>query len=320
MDKKKICIVTPCYNEEANVVPLYEAVKKEFEKLPDYAYSHLFIDNDSKDKTPILLEGLAAKDKNVKVILNTRNFGHLRSPFHGLMSAPGDAVISLVADFQDPPEMIPILLNKWREGYKSVIAVKTKSREKPLMFLIRKLYYKIVRKVSEIESIDNYTGFGLYDRVVIEAMRRLNDPYPYMRGMICEIGYGYATIEYTQPRRQRGITKNNFYTLLDLALLGITSNSKVPLRIATIVGSAMAGVSFCVAMVYLFLKLFNWDTFTMGMAPVAIGVWFLGSVQLFFIGLLGEYIGNIYTKVADRPHVFEKKRINLDDDDSVGSR
>jgi len=318
--KKKICVVTPCYNEESNVVLLYEAVKKEFQKLPRYEYCHLFIDNDSQDKTPILLEGLAARDVKVKVILNARNFGHLRSPFHGLMSAPGDAVISMVADFQDPPEMIPSLINKWEEGFKSVIAVKTKSKEVPLMFIIRKIYYGIVRKISDIGSIDNYTGFGLYDRVVIEGMRRLNDPYPYMRGMICEIGYKYTTIEFTQPRRQRGITKNNFYTLFDLAMLGITANSKVPLRIATIIGMIMSSISMCVALVYLILKLCNWDTFSVGMAPVAIGVWFLGSIQLFFTGLLGEYIGNIYTQVANRPHVFEKKRINLDIESEKGDK
>jgi len=313
MAKRKVCVVTPCYNEEGNIVPLYEAVKKEFENLPQYEYSHLFIDNDSQDKTPIVLEGLAARDPNVIVILNTRNFGHLRSPFHGILSAPGAAVISMAADFQDPPEMIPLLVRRWEEGFKSVIAVKTKSKEKLIMFLIRKIYYKIVRKISDIKSIDNFTGFGLYDRTVVEAMRRLNDPYPYLRGMICEIGYEYATIEYTQPRRQRGVTKNNFYTLFDLAMLGITANSKIPLRIATLAGIALSCLSLVIALAYLILKLIYWDTFSMGMAPVAIGVWFLGSIQLFFIGLLGEYIGNIYTKVADRPHVFEKKRINMDD-------
>jgi polyisoprenyl-phosphate glycosyltransferase len=317
MAKKRICVVTPCYNEESNVIPLYEAVKEEFNKLSQYEYCHLFIDNCSQDKTAILLEGLAARDKNVKVILNSRNFGHLRSPFHGMMSAPGDAVISMVADFQDPPDMIPMLLKKWEEGFKSVIAVKTKSRERRMIFLVRKVYYHMVRKISDIGSIDNYTGFGLYDRVIIEAMRRLNDPYPYTRGMILEIGYDYATVEFTQPRRQRGITKNNFYTLFDLAMLGITANSKVPLRIATIVGILMSGISLCVALVYLILKILYWETFSIGIAPVAIGVWFLGSVQLFFIGLLGEYIGNIYAKVADRPHVFEKKRINLDSESAT---
>ena len=316
MSKKIICIVTPCYNEESNVVQLYEAVKCEFQKLPQYDYFHLFIDNDSKDNTVILLEGLAARDHNVKVILNARNFGHLRSPFHGMMSAPGDAVISMVADFQDPPNMIPLFLEKWEEGYKSVVGIKSKSKENALMFIIRKIYYGLVRKISEIESIDNYTGFGLYDRIIIEAMRRLNDPYPYTRGMIGEIGYEFATIEFTQPRRQRGITKNNFYTLFDLAMLGITANSKVPLRLATITGFFMSGLSIVVAIVYFVLKLCAWNTFPVGMAPVTIGVWFLGSVQLFFVGLLGEYVGNIYTKVADRPHVFEKKRINFEENNT----
>jgi glycosyltransferase involved in cell wall biosynthesis len=310
---KHICVVTPCYNEEENVEALYTAVKKQFSLLPQYEYSHLFIDNASKDKTPVILEQLAKSDSRVKVILNARNFGHLRSPFHGMLSAPGDAVISMAADFQDPPDMIPIMLQKWEEGNLSVIAVKTKSKENALMFLIRKTYYSIVRHISEIQSIDNYTGFGLYDRKVIEGMRRLNDPYPYIRGMISEIGYSYATVEFTQPRRSRGITKNNFYTLFDLAMLGITANSKVPLRIATILGFIMSGISMLVAIAYFILKLVYGDTFSMGTAPAAIGIWFLGSLQLFFIGILGEYVINIYTRVANRPHVFEKERINFDE-------
>lgn len=313
--RKEICVVTPCYNEEDNVILLYEAVKSEFSKLPQYTYSHLFIDNDSKDKTPQILRELASRDKNVKVILNARNFGQLRSPFHAMLSAPGDAVITMCADFQDPPDMIPLFLEKWEEGNKTVIGIKTKSKENPFIFFLRKRYYHFVRKISEIESIDNYTGFGLYDRVIIEDMRRLNDPYPYIRGMISEIGFGYATIEFTQPRRERGITKNNFYSLFDIAMLGITSNSKIPLRIATITGFCMAGLSMAVALVYFIFKLIYWDTFSMGMAPTTIGIWFLGSVQLAFIGLLGEYVGNIYTMVADRPHVFEKCRINLDEDE-----
>lgn len=313
MQKKQICVVTPCYNEEENVEALYNAVKEQFSLLPQYEYSHLFIDNASKDNTPSILEQLATKDSRVKVILNARNFGHLRSPFHGMLSAPGDAVISMAADFQDPPDMIPLLLQKWEEGNLSVIAVKTKSKESPIMFLIRKIYYSIVRRISEIQSIDNYTGFGLYDRAVIEGMRRLNDPYPYIRGMISEIGYSYATVAFTQPRRSRGITKNNFYTLFDLAMLGITANSKVPLRIATFLGFIMSGISMLVAITYFILKLVHWETFSMGTAPATIGIWFLGSLQLFFIGILGEYVINIYTRVANRPHVFEKKRINFED-------
>lgn len=317
MTKKHISIVTPCYNEEDNVVLLYDAVQKEFSKLPQYEYSHVFIDNNSQDKTQLILEGLASRDQHVKAIFNARNFGQLRSPFHGMLIAPGDAVITIAADFQDPPEMIPLLLEKWEEGYLSVIGIKSKSKENPIMFLIRKMYYMIVRSISEIKSIDNYTGFGLYDRAVIEAMRRLNDPLPYIRGMICEIGYEYATVEFTQPKRERGITKNNFYKLFDLAMLGITSNSKVPLRIATFFGFAMSGLSMVVAIIYFILKLVYWDTFSMGVAPASIGIWFLGSLQLGFIGLLGEYVINIYTKVADRPHVFEKKRINFEEQNQI---
>ena len=313
MIKKTICVVTPCYNEKGNIRQIYEAVKEEFSKLDNYNYYHLFIDNNSHDGTQTILEELARLDKNVLVIMNARNFGHLRSPFHALMSAPGDALISLVADFQDPPEMIPSLIKGWEDGFKSVIAVKTQSQENRFMFLIRTFYYKFVRSISEIGSIDNYTGFGLYDREIIEAMRRISDPIPYMRGMICEIGLNYTTIEFTQPRRERGITKNNFYTLFDLALLGLTANSKVPLRIATIFGFGMSLFCMLIAVIYFILKLIFWSTFSIGMAPVTIGVWFLGSVQLFFIGVLGEYVGNIYTKVSDRAHVFEKRRINFPD-------
>jgi glycosyltransferase involved in cell wall biosynthesis len=307
-----ISVVTPCYNEEENVVPLYHAIKKVFEGLPDYEYEHLYIDNCSTDKTPQLLEELARQDRQVKVILNSRNFGHIRSPFHGIISAGGDAVICMASDFQDPPDMIPLFIEKWNEGYKSVLAVKKKSRENGLMFLIRKMYYRLSNSISEVRLIENATGFGLFDRCVVDAMREMKDPYPYMRGMICEIGYDIALVEFTQPRRERGITKNNFYTLYDIAMLGITSNSRVPIRIAAMAGFVLSVLSILVSIVYLVLKLIFWDRFNAGQAPILVGLFFFGAVQLFFIGIIGEYVGQIMTRVTNRPLVIEKKRINFD--------
>lgn len=311
---KKISIVTPCYNEEENVERLYNSVKEVFSNLPEYEFEHIFIDNCSKDKTEEILIEMASKDKRVKVILNSRNFGHIRSPYYALLQADGDAVISLVADFQDPPDMIPAFIKKWEAGNKIVIGVKNKSKEIALVFMLRKMYYKLARKISDIELIDNFTGFGLYDKRVIEILREFKDPYPYFRGMICEVGFKRAVIEFTQPRRARGITKNNFYTLYDIAMLGLTSNSKVPLRLATMIGFFIAIMSMLVAFAYFILKLIFWNTFQIGTAPLIISLFFFSSVQLLFIGILGEYIGNISTQVANRPLVIEKKRINFDDD------
>ena len=310
---KKITIMTPCYNEEENVDLLYERVKNVFAAIPQYTYEHVFIDNCSQDRTPDMLREIAKKDKNVKVILNARNFGHIRSPFHGLLQGSGDAVISMSADFQDPPEMIPDFLAKWEEGYKVVIGVKHKSQENKLIFGLRKVYYKLVKRLSEGESINNFTGFGLYDRCVIEVMREMKDPYPYFRGLVCEIGFDRAEIVFTQPRRERGITKNNFYTLYDMAMLGITSNSKIPLRLATFFGFLLSGLSLIIAGVYLVLKLIWWDTFSLGLAPLVIGLFFFSSVQIAFIGILGEYIASIHTKVTNRPLVVEKERLNFDE-------
>lgn len=321
MSRKKITVMTACYNEEENVLELYEAVKKVMvEELPEYDYEHLFIDNCSEDKTVTILKGIAYDDKNVKIIVNSRNFGHIRSPFYGLLQGSGDAVISVAADFQDPPEMIPMYVKKWEEGNKIVIGIKSKSKENKLMFSIRCLYYKIIKKISDSEQVENFTGFGLYDRVVIDELRKMNDPYPYFRGMICEVGFKRAEIEFVQPKRERGITKNNFYTLYDMAMTGITANSKVPLRIATMLGFAMAGVCLIVALVYFVIKLLLWNTFNLGLAPMIIGQFFIGSVLLAFIGIIGEYVGMIYTKVENRPLVVEKERINFDGESSDNDR
>lgn len=311
MNPTLVSIVTPCFNEEGNVEALYLKVKEVFATLPDYSYEYIFIDNCSKDRTPELLRAMAGKDPKVKVILNTRNFGHIRSPFYGLLQANGDAVILLVADLQDPPEMIVDFLREWKKGFKVVLGVKTSSEESSLMFFIRKAYYDFVTKVSDTELTKNNTGFGLYDRVVIENLRKIGDSYPYFRGLISELGYPASKIEYRQPSRKRGVTSNNFYRLYDMAMLGITSHSKVPLRIATIAGFGMSLIGFVMAFLYLVAKLIFWSQFQLGLAPLLIGIFLFAAVQLFFIGILGEYIGAIHTQVLKRPLVIEKERINF---------
>jgi glycosyltransferase involved in cell wall biosynthesis len=313
MAMKHISIVTPCYNEEENVRELYERVKKVISSLDKYSYEHIFIDNASKDRTVDILREIAGHDRNVKVIINARNFGHIRSPYHALLQAKGDAAICIVADLQDPPEMITDFIRKWEDGYKIVIGVKEKSEESPIFFAIRKLYYNVIGKLSEINLIKNFTGFGLYDQKVIEILRQIDDPYPYFRGLICDIGFERAEIPYVQPARRRGFTKNNFYTLYDMAMLGITNHSKVPLRLATMTGFIVALMSLIAAFGYFIYKLIFWENFQLGMAPLVIGLFFFAAVQLFFIGVIGEYIGAIHTQVLKRPLVVEKERINFDE-------
>lgn len=308
---KLITVLTPCYNEEENVGPLYEAVKAVFAELPQYRYEHLFIDNASRDNTATILRDLAARDTNVKVIVNTRNFGHIRSPYHALMQARGDSVVAMAADFQDPPAMIRQFVEQWESGYKVVMAVKEVSRENRLMFAIRQRYYGMLARIANVQIVENATGFGLYDRVVIEALREMNDPYPFFRGLIAEIGYDVARVPFDQPRRVRGVSSQNFYSLYDLAFLGIVSHSKVPLRLATMLGFAMGTLSLVVALGYLVAKLLFWQRFTLGVAPILIGFFFLSSVQLFFVGIVGEYIGSMYTHLKKIPLVFEKERINF---------
>lgn len=312
---KLISVVCPCYNEQDNVEPLYEAVRAIFARLPQYRYEHIFIDNASKDRTADKLRALALRDRNVKVILNTRNFGHIRSPVHAIMQARGDAVIGLASDFQDPPELIPQFLEKWEEGYKIVLGVKETAEESGLFYAIRGRYYRMLARISDTQIVPQATGFGLYDRVVVDAIKRLNDPYPFFRGLLAEIGYEVARIPFRQPPRRRGVTSQNFYTLYDIAFLGIVNHSKVPLRLATMIGFATAALSLVVALGYLLYKLMFWQEFTLGLAPLVIGLFFLSSVQLFFVGIVGEYIGSIYTQVRNHPHVFEKERINFDDEE-----
>ena len=308
---KLISVLTPCYNEEENVEALYEAVRSVFATRPQYRYEHLFIDNASKDRTAEILRAIAARDKNVKVILNTRNFGQVRSPYHALLQTSGDAVVAMAADFQDPPEMISQFLEKWEQGHKVVMAVKEASREHRIMYALRKWYYGLLARIANVEIVQNATGFGLYDRVVVDALRRMEDPYPFFRGLIAEIGYHVERIPCTQPRRARGITSQNFYSLYDVAFLGIVNHSKVPLRLATMIGFGLASLSLLVAFGYLVAKLLFWNRFTLGIAPMVIGFFFLSVVQLLFIGIVGEYIGSIYTQVRNHPHVFEQERINF---------
>ncbi len=308
---KLISVVTPCFNEEGNIEEIYNQVQQVFADLEEYSYEHIFIDNASTDGTVSILRTLADKDKRVKVILNARNFGHLRSPYYGMLQAEGQAVISIVADLQDPPCLIKDFIRKWEEGFKVVIGVKTESEESCLFFTLRKLYYRTLRRLADIDLVEQFTGFGLYDRQVIEILRNLNDPYPYFRGLIAEIGFESAKIEYIQPKRKRGGTKNNFYTLFDFAMLGMTNYSKVPLRLAIMLGFASAAFSLLAAVFYFIYKLLYWETFTLGLAPAVVGLFFFASVLLLFLGIVGEYIGAIHTQVLRRPLVVEKERINF---------
>jgi len=306
-----LSILIPCFNESGNVTEILSRSSAVAATLPNCKCEILFIDNNSNDGTQEELRKLSALDSRVRVIINQRNFGHIRSPFHGLLEANGDAVIVISADLQDPPELIPEFITKWREGYPVVLGKKSNSEESWMWFKVRTLYYRIVRRLADVELLENVTGFGLYDRKVIESFRALNEPYPYVRGLISELGYRTASISYVQPKRRRGVTKNNMYTLFDLAMLGITSHSKVPLRLATMLGFFASAVSFTLGLIYLVYKLLFWDRFVLGVAPVAIGMFFFASVQLFFIGIIGEYIGAIHTRVSQRPLVIERERINF---------
>jgi len=309
---KLISIVSQCYNEEGNVREIYAKVKEIMGAFPGYRYEYIFIDNHSQDQTPAILREMARNDRNVKVILNTRNFGQIRSPIHAMLQAKGDAVISIVSDLQEPPSMIADFIKKWEEGYKLVVGVKNQSEESPLVYVLRSLYYHFVERLSDIKLANNITGFGLYDREVIELLRKIDDPYPYLRGLICDLGYERAEIPYTQPKRKRGRTKNNFFTLYDYAMLGITNHSKIPLRLAAMLGFILSVLNLLAALGYFVYKLLFWERFSLGLAPVVIGLFFFASVQLFFLGVIGEYIGSIYTHIKKRPLVVEKERINFD--------
>lgn len=311
---KKISVLIPCYNEEENIVPMSEAVVSLFEsELSNYDYELVFIDNDSTDNTRTLLREICEKNKRIKAIFNAKNFGQFNSPFYGMLQTTGDCTISMVCDFQDPIELIPHYIKEWEAGYKIVIGIKKKSKENPIMYKLRSLYYKTIKKFSDVEQIEHFTGFGLYDKAFINVLRELKDPTPFIRGIVAELGYRRKEIPYEQPKRRAGKTHNNFYALYDAAMLSFTSYTKIGLRMATFMGCGIGTVSAVIGMVYLVLKLIYWDNFSAGMAPVLIGIFFLGAVQLFFLGFMGEYILSINQRVMNRPLVVEEERINFEE-------
>jgi glycosyltransferase involved in cell wall biosynthesis len=312
MKKKTISIMVPTYNEEENVELMYQALSKLFKKdLPNYHYEILFIDNKSKDNTRKLIRQICEKDKNVKAIFNAQNFGQFNSPYYGLINTSGDCTISVAADFQDPIEIIPKFVKSWEEGYKIVIGIKSQSKESKIMYFLRSLYYKLIKKFSEVEQIEHFTGFGLYDKKFIEVLKNLDDPDPYLRGIVSELGFERKEIPFTQPKRERGKSSNNWYRLYDAGMLGITSYTKVGLRLATILGFMISAISIIVAFVYLILKLCMWNSFQAGIAPLIIGVFLLGGIQIFFIGFLGEYILSINQRVMHRPLVVVEEKLNF---------
>lgn len=315
-NKKKISVMIPCYNEEENARPIYEAVKNELvTKLPQYDYEILFIDNKSKDNTRSIIREICKEDKNVRAIFNCRNFGQFNSPYYGTINTSGDCCITICADFQDPVELIPEFVKEWENGYKVVIGVKTQSKESKIMYAMRSVYYKLIKKMSDVEQIEHFTGFGLYDKSFVKTLRELDDPQPFIRGIVAELGPERKEIEYTQPQRRAGKTHNNFYSLYDAAMLSFTSYTKIGLRLAVFAGGMFSLIGFIIALVYLVLKLINWNDFPAGTAPILIGVFLMSSIQLFFIGLLGEYIMNINRRVMKRPLVVEEERLNFDSED-----
>ncbi len=317
---KKISIVIPCFNEVDNVEPLSFAVSNVMqEALSQYEYEILFIDNCSTDGTREKLEKLCAGDKRIKAIFNVTNFGQFNSPFYAMCQSTGDCTICMCCDFQDPVELIPRFVEEWEKGHKIVSGVKTSSKENRFIYFLRSVYYKLIRNMSTTEMIEHFTGFGLYDKTFIAILRQLDDPIPFIRGIVAEYGHGFNRIEveYEQARRRAGKTHNNFYSLYDAAMLSFTSYTKVGLRIATFLGFIASAISMGVAVFYLIYKLTHWYTFQAGNAPMVIGIFLLGSLQLLFIGILGEYILNINTRVINRPLVVEEKRLNFDDDDSI---
>jgi dolichol-phosphate mannosyltransferase len=313
MTKRLLSIVTPCYNEQDNIDELYRRIKAAILPLQDrYDFEVIVIDNDSVDSTPEKLRALASVDPMVKVIFNTRNFGHIRSPYYGILQSSGDATVYLASDLQDPPELISEFIRHWEDGYKLVMATKPVSQGPRLMHQLRRSYYRVLDGIADINLVPDSTGFGLYDKVVLDELRRIDDPYPFLRGLICELGFEVKTIPFNQPRRIRGVSKNNFYSLYDIAMLGLVSHSKLPIRLAAFAGFAIGGVSVFVAVLFLILKLLFWNSFPIGVAPLVIGMFFMFGVMMLFIGILGEYIASIHVYVQRRPVVVERERINFD--------
>ena len=318
-EKKKISVLIPCYNEEENVKPICAAVEAVLKKdLSKYDYEIVFIDNNSTDRTREYLYEICSENKKVKAILNAKNFGQFNSPYYGMCQTTGDCTISMCADFQDPVSMLPKLVEEWEKGFKIVSAIKTTSKENPIMRLLRTIYYKMIKKMSEVEQIEHFTGFGLYDKSFIEVLKKLDDPIPFLRGIVAELGFDRKEIPYEQQKRAAGVTHNNFYTLYDAAMLSFTSYTKVGLRLATFFGFFISGCSLVVALVYLIYKLLHWHTFKAGMAPLIIGMFFFNAVTLFFIGLLGEYVLSMNKRLMHRPLVIEEKRLNFDEEKDTG--
>lgn len=309
---KKVSILIPCYNEQENVRPMSEAIVDLFEnQLAQYDYELLFIDNDSSDQTRPILREICKNNEHIKAIFNAKNFGQFNSPYYGMLQTTGDCTISMVCDFQDPIELIPQYLEAWEQGYKIVIGIKTSSKENPIMYHLRSLYYKMIKRFSDVEQIEHFTGSGLYDKDFIRVLRDLKDPTPFLRGIVAELGYKRKEIPYEQPERRAGKTHNNFIRLYDAAMLSFTSYTKIGLRMATFLGMGCGAISAVIGLIYLIMKLVLWDTFAAGMAPVLIGMFFLGSVQLFFLGFIGEYVLSINQRVMNRPLVIEEERINF---------
>ena len=309
---KTITIVVPTYNEELNIQNIYERVTKLFQtQLQEYEMELLFIDNASKDSTRKLIEELAQKDKQVQAIFNATNFGFSKSSFYGLSQAEGDAAVLMYADMQDPPEVIPKMVEEWEKGHKIVVGIKSKSKENKIMYFVRSIYYKLLAKISETEHIEHFDGFGLYDASFVKELRKLNDPLPYLRGLVAEIGYERAEVEYEQNRREKGKTSFNFMRYYDVAMLGLTSSSKAVLRMATFLGMGLSAICFLLAIVTLILKLTDWNYFDVGTAAIITGIFFVGGVQIFFLGFLGEYIANINIRTMQHPVVVEDRRINM---------
>jgi len=311
MAKKLISLISPCFNEEESIAELYERVCRVMSPFADYDFEYIFIDNASTDGTVAALKGIAAKDRRVKIIVNTRNFGHIRSPYWGILQTSGEATIYLASDLQDPPELIGEFIKSWEEGYKVVLATKPVSAANPVMHFLRMSYYRVLDKISSIALLKDTTGFGLYDKEVLDHLRAIGDPYPYLRGLICELGYEVKCIPFIQPRRMQGISKNNIYSLYDIAMLGVVSHSMVPIRLASLLGFVLGSVSVTLAVIFLILKLAYWNSFPIGIAPLVIGMFLMFGVVLLFIGLLGEYIGSIHTYVQRRPVVVERERVNF---------
>ena len=311
--KKIISITAGCYNEAENLEEFHDRWRRVLDALPDYDYEFVIADNCSTDGSREILRGLAKRDPKFRVILNAGNFGHIRSPYNAFLNARGDLAVATCTDLQDPPEMLPELLKEYEKGNRIVCAVRSGTHASKLMEVFRRLYYRLLKKISPGETVfSGFTGFGIYDRVCVEALKKYHDPYPYFRGLISEIGFRPVTIPYIQDKRLHGRTKNNFFTLYDMAMTGLVHHSKVPLRLAVFTGVLLGCVSLIVAVVYFILKLVWWDTFSLGLAPLVIGLFFFSSVQLFFIGVIGEYLGAVWTQVRNRPLVVEEERINFD--------